>query len=453
MYTKIRNSHKEINPFMSKTLVTDLYQLTMNAAYEQHKKNETATFDLFIRKLPENWGYFVAAGLEDIIEYVEHLRFREDDIAYLRSLHLFSEEYLKTLPHFRFTGDLWAMPEGTIAFPHEPLLRVTAPLMEAQLLETYLLNKINFQTMIATKASRVVLAAQGKPVIDFGLRRAHDESAGIKGARATYIGGCVGTSNVEAGRIYGIPVKGTHAHSFVMSFATELEAFRAYVKTFPDHATLLLDTYDVLQGARNAVTVANEMEAHGKKLFGVRLDSGDLIQQSKTIRKMLDDAHLKYVKIIASNDLNEYKIAELLAANAPIDAFGVGTEMITSRDCPALGGVYKLAEINEQGKMKFSEGKKTLPGKKQVYRSRAFLHDCIALENERACLGTPLLVPIFLQGKLVYRKPTLLETRTYAQHQLTQLPDGCKRISNPETYPVRRSKGLEHMIQSMEARP
>lgn len=434
---------------MSKTLITDLYQLTMNAAYWQNKKNEMSTFDLFIRKLPENWGYFIAAGLEDVIEYIEHLHFTEEDIVYLKSLKLFSEEYLKTLPDFHFTGDLWAMPEGTIALPHEPLLRVTAPLMEAQLLETYLLNKVNYQTMIATKASRVVLTAQGKPVIDFGLRRAHDESAGIKGARAAYIGGCVGTSNVEAGRIYGIPVKGTHAHSFVLSFENEVNAFRAYVQTFPENATFLIDTYDVIRGARNAITVAKEMEKRGEKLSGVRLDSGNLIEQSKAVRKMLDEAHLQCVKIIASNDLHEHKIAELLAAGSPIDAFGVGTEMITSKDCPALSGVYKLAEIDGQGKMKFSEGKTTLPGKKQVHRSRHFLHDCITLDGEHACLGYPLLIPIFLQGKLVYQKPALQNIQAYAHQQLGWLPEGCKRIVNPDNYSVRISKGLENMIQSI----
>jgi len=434
---------------MSKTLITDLYQLTMNAVYQQQKKNEVSTFDLFIRKLPENWGYFVAAGLEGIIDYVEHLWFTQEDFSYLRMLNIFNEQYLKTLNDFHFTGDVWAMPEGTIAFPNEPLLRVTAPLMEAQLLETYLLNKVNFQTMIATKASRVVLAAQGKPVIDFGLRRAHDESAGINGARAAYIGGCIGTSNVEAGRLYGIPVKGTHAHSFVLAFDSELDAFRAYAQTFPENATLLIDTYDVMQGAKNAVTVAREMENRGEKLSGVRLDSGDFIEQSKAVRKMLDDANLGYVKIIASNDLNEYKIKELLAAGAPIDAFGVGTEMITSRDCPALSGVYKLVEINGMPKMKHSEGKKTLPGKKQVYRSRNFLHDCITLDGENACLGNPLLVPVFLQGKLVYQKPALAEIQAYAKQQLAWLPETCKKIIQPDTYPVKISKGLEKMVESL----
>ncbi len=435
---------------MSKILITDLYQLTMDAAYWQNKKNEVSTFDLFIRKMPENWGYFVAAGLEDVIEYVEQLHFAEEDVAYLKSLKLFSGEYLKALYDFRFSGDLWAMPEGTIAFPNEPLLRVTAPLIEAQLLETYLLNKINFQTMIATKASRVVLAAQGKPVFEFGLRRAHDESAGMKGARAAYIGGCVGTSNVEAGRVYGISPKGTHAHSLVMAFDNELDAFRAYVKTFPNNATLLIDTYEVMQGAKNAIIIAKEMEKRGEKLSGVRLDSGDLIEQSKAVRKMLDDANLKYVQIIASNDLNEYKIAELLAAGSPIDAFGVGTEMITSKDCPALSGVYKLAEIGLQGKMKFSEGKTTLPGKKQIYRSRHFLHDCITLDDENACLGYPLLVPVFLQGKLVYQKPALQDIQLYAQQQLAWSPEECKKIIQPDTYTVRISKGLEKMIQSIK---
>ena len=441
---------------MSKTLVTDLYQLTMNAVYAANNKVQPATFDLFFRRLPKDWGYVIAAGLEDVIEYLEHLQFEQEDIDYLTSQHLFSKDYLASLKDFRFTGDVWAVPEGTVVFPNEPILRVTAPKMEAQLIETYLLNKVNFQSLIATKASRVVYAAGEAAVIDFGLRRAHDESAGIKGARSCFIGGCVGTSNVEAGRSYGIPVKGTHAHSFVMSFDQEIDAFRAYVKTFPDNATLLIDTYGTIQGARNACIVAKELEAQGKKLRAVRLDSGDLATLSKEVRTILNARQLPYVKILASNDLNEYKIAELRSKNAPIDAYGVGTEMITSKDCPALGGVYKLAEDtdgagNLVARIKLSEGKQTLPGRKQVHRSSVdgrFVQDTIALGGETVA-GTPLLIPVFENGVCVYQKPTLNDVQKYARQQLNSLSNDVRLLTNPKSYSVSCSKGLHDLVETM----
>jgi len=447
---------------MSKALVTDLYQLTMNAAYAAEGKNEVSTFDLFVRKLPKHWGYLVTAGLEDVITYVKDLRFTPEDVSYLRSLHLFDETYLATLLEFRFTGDVWAVPEGTVLYANEPIIRVTAPKQEAQLIETYLLNKINFQTLIATKASRVVAAAGGAPVFDFGLRRAQDESAGINGARAAYIGGCSGTSNVEAGRRFGIPVKGTHAHSFVMSFDTELEAFRAYVKTFPENATLLIDTYDTMQGARNAIIVAKELENRGRHLAGVRLDSGDLAEDSRRIRALFDGEGLRHVKIVASNDLNEQKIIELRARGACIDAYGVGTELITSRDAPALGGVYKLVAQEGPdgiavGKMKFSPGKKSMPGKKQVYRSYTTIAgekqaslDILALADEslkghwRAY--EPLLNPIFQEGKLVYNQPTLENIKRYAKEQIATIAPFQRCLENPVDYYVGISEELSALM-------
>lgn len=436
---------------MSTTLITDLYQLTMNAAYHANNKNSPATFDLFVRKLPKNWGYLISAGLEDVINYIENLKFKEEDVNYLREQKIFSEDYLSTLKDFKFTGNIMAVPEGTIVFPNEPLIRVTAPKQEAQLIETYLLNKINYQTLIATKASRITRAAKGAPVIDFGLRRAHDNSAGITGARAAYIGGCAGTSNVEAGRIYGIPIKGTHAHSFVMSFEKEIDAFRAYAKTFPDSTTLLIDTYNVMEGAKNAAIVAKELEQKGHKLNFVRIDSGDLAEHSKNVRKYLDEQGLNYVGIIASNDLNEQKIDELIKKGARINAYGVGTEMITSKDCPALGGVYKLSEdTDEKGnlvaKIKLSEGKQTFPGKKQAYRLEN--NDVIALEEEKHS-GTPLLEPIFREGKLVYKKPTLDEIKARAREQLCKIPENVKTIHEPAQYEVRTSPKLAALIKKL----
>ncbi len=438
-------------------LLTDFYQLTMNAAYlDNGRDNEIATFDLFIRKLPKDRGYFLAAGLEDVIKYIKDLRFNESDIDYLRRQGTFKEEFLDSLKGFRFTGDIYAVPEGTPVFANEPIIRVTAPRMEAQYIETFFLNVVNFQTMIATKASRVVEAAKGRAVIDFGLRRAHDNDAGMKGARAAYMAGAIGTSNVLAGKEYSIPIKGTHAHSFVMSFDSEIEAFRAYTKTFPDNATLLIDTYDVMQGAKNAAIVAKELEAKGHKLFAVRLDSGDLTSDSIAVRKYFDSICLSYVKIVASNDLNEYKIEEMLKAGARIDAFGVGTEMITSKDCPAVSGVYKLSESEEKGrleaKIKLSEGKKTLPGRKQVYRisdARGnYIKDVIALEGEKI-EGEPLLVQIVKDGEVVYGIPKLKDIQTSAKEKLAKLPAQYKKVRGPDEYKVELSDGLQALTEAL----
>src|SRR3989338_6955691 len=296
---------------MEKTMLTDLYQLTMNAAYFDNDKDDIATFDLFIRKLPENWGYFIANGIEDAIDYATSIKFTDDDISYLRQQGIFDENYLTFLKDFKFEGEIYAVKEGTPVAPNTPILRVTAKRTQAQFLETALLNIINFQTMVATKANRVVNAADGAKVVDFGLRRAQEEDAAMTGARAAYIAGAVATSNVKAGKKYGIPISGTHAHSFVMSFEDEIDAFRAYVKTFPENATLLIDTYDTEQGARNAAIVAKELEAKGKRLGAVRLDSGDLTDLSIKARMILDESGLDYVRIVASNDLNEYKIEDM----------------------------------------------------------------------------------------------------------------------------------------------
>ena len=352
---------------MSEAFRTDLYQLTMMQAYWKSGHNPEATFDYFVRKIPFG-SYLVTAGLSFVLDYIEKLRFEDEDIEYLRTLD-FDEEFLTLLRNFKFTGDILAMPEGSIAFPLEPMIRVTAPIMEAQLIETYLLNKMNFSTLIATKASRVVYAARGRSIAEFGLRRAQGDGH-LEATRATYIGGCNSTSNVLAGKILGIPVSGTMAHSFVTSFDNEIDSYRAYADAFPKRCFLLIDTYNSIEGAKKAIIVGKELEKRGEKLMGVRLDSGDLAELSKKVRRLLDDSSLKYVKIVASGDLNEWKIDELMKKGAKIDMFGVGTELVTGRPTPALDGIYKLSDVVELGrhmpKMKLSDDtlKATLPGKK-----------------------------------------------------------------------------------------
>jgi len=437
-------------------MLTDLYELTMCASYFDNRKLEPASFDLFIRKLPPNRSYLLFAGLEQVLRFIERMKFTEEHIKFLKSQG-FKEDFLDYLRSFKFTGDVWAVPEGTIVFPNEPLIRVTAPIIEAQLVETFALNTVNLQTTIATKASRVVYAAKSKPVIEFGLRREHGVDAGMKVARASYIAGCAGTSNVLAGMKYGIPVFGTMAHSFVMFFSNEVEAFRAFTKTFPDKSTLLIDTFDNIKGAENAIIVAKELEEKGFKLRGVRLDSGDLVSISKKVRKMLDENGLGYVQIFASGDLDEYRIEELLRRGAKIDSFGVGTKMGTSADRPYVDIIYKLCEkVNGKGKfqpiMKLSEGKATLPGRKQVFRLRdaegSFVKDVIALEDEKVD-GEPLLVKVVEKGKVVYDFPTLEEIRERALENLSRLPEKYKRLRNAAKYPVELSPKLKKLIREL----
>src|SRR5499426_1066319 len=422
-------------------LSTDLYQLTMAAAYHANGRHERASFELFTRKLPEGRSYLIVAGLEQALDYLRGVSFSAGDIEYLRGLPAFgyvSAEFFDYLRDFRFTGDVWAMPEGTVAFAGEPLLRVTAPLIEAQIVETYLLSTINFQTLIATKAARIVEAAQSRGIVEFGTRRAHGFGAGVYAARASFIGGCIGTSNVEAGRRFGLPVYGTAAHSFTMAFEHEIDAFRAYFKVFPDSATLLLDTYDTIGAAR----LATEF---GPELRGVRLDSGDLVELSNRVRAILDEAGMRRTKIFASGDLNEFKIAELIAAGAPIDLFGVGTDLSTSRDAPALGGVYKLVEVEFDGrvepKIKLSLDKATYPYRKQVWRATAddglFVGDIIAKADETDLPDAPLLEPVMLDGQGLATPPGLRDARERARLQLASLPAAHKRLIDAQPYPVR----------------
>ena len=357
------------------TLLTDFYELTMMQGYFETNKNETVIFDVFYRKNPSEGGYAVCCGLQQVIEYIKELHFTEEDIEYLKGQQIFNEAFLQYLRDFKFTGDIYAIKEGTVVFPMEPLIKVVAPAMEAQLIETALLNIINHQSLIATKASRVCFAAKGEPVMEFGLRRAQGPDAGTLGARAAVIGGCAGTSNVLCAKKFNVPALGTHAHSWIMSFEDELTAFRTYASLYPNNATLLVDTYDTLRsGVPHAIQVFTELKEAGKMptKYGIRLDSGDLAYLSKKARKMLDDAGFTDATICASSDLDEYLIDSLKTQGAAINVWGVGTNLITSRDCPAFGGVYKLAAVEQDGefipKIKLSENqwKITNPGNKTV---------------------------------------------------------------------------------------
>ena len=437
------------------SLFTDYYELTMCASYFDNKNFEPATFDLFIRRLPENRSYFLFAGLEEALQYLQSIKFTEEHLAYLKKQG-FRKDFLNYLSKFKFTGEVWAVPEGTVAFPNEPLIRVTAPIIEAQLIETFLLNTVNLQTMIATKASRVVHAANGKSVIEFGLRREPGIDAGMKVARSSYIAGCQGTSNVLAGMAYDIPVFGTMAHSFIMSYPKEIDAFRAFTKTFPNKSTLLIDTYDDMAGAEKAIIVAKELEAKGYSLGGVRLDSGDLAETSKKVRKILDDNGLRNVKIFVSGDLEEFKITQLLKEDTKIDAFGVGTKMGTCADRPYLDVIYKLCETmtadgNFSPIMKLSKDKITLPGRKQVYRFKdeegCFRKDVIALADENVA-GEGLLVKVMEKGKLSYSLPSLEQIRSTASENLSKLPDKFKALTDAPIYPVELSQNLQNLVET-----
>jgi nicotinate phosphoribosyltransferase len=433
---------------------TDLYQLTMAAAYHVNRMAETATFELFVRQLPPDRGYLVVCGVDEAIEYLEHVRFTEADVAFLRSLpqlRTAPDAFFQSLARFRFTGEVRAMPEGTPVFAGEPILQVTAPLPEAQLVETYLLSVINFETLVATKAARVVEAAAGRAVIDFGFRRAHGPHAAVEAARAAYVGGCAGTSNVEAGRRWGIPVFGTASHAFVMACPSETEAFRRYTRAFPGENLLLIDTYDTLRAARHAIAL-------GDPIKGVRIDSGDILALSREVRRILDDAGFKETKIVASGDLDEYRIAQLLADGAAIDVFGVGTALVTSRDAPSLEGVYKLVEVGEgedaRGRVKTSSGKETLPGRKQVYRTFDAdgrpQADRIARLGELARPGeTPLLAPVVRGGKRSGPRIPIDRVRSLSGENVRRLPDPVRRLRSPEPYPVALSEGLERLTREV----
>ena len=468
------------------TLLTDLYELTMMQGYFREKDaNETVIFDAFYRTNPDGNAFSICAGLEQVIDYVKNLHFDDADIEYLRGLGIFDEDFLEYLHNFKFSGNIYAIPEGTVVFPREPLVKVIAPIMEAQLVETAILNIINHQSLIATKTSRIVFAARGDGIMEFGLRRAQGADAGTYGARAAMIAGCIGTSNVLAGKLFDVPVKGTHAHSWIMSFPDELTAFRAYAKLYPSACILLADTYDTLgSGVPNAIRVFQEMRDAGIPLtfYGIRLDSGDLAYISKKARKMLDDAGFPDAVISASNDLDEYLIDSLKIQGAAITSWGVGTNLITSKDCPSFGGVYKLAAIKDRHtgkfipKIKLSENteKVTNPGNKTIQRiydkeTGKIIADLICLVDEEfdeknslllfdpietwkkthLAPGTytmrELLVPIFKNGKCVYESPMVMDIREYCKKEQETLWDESRRLVNPHEIHVDLSNELWHM--------
>ena len=467
------------------TLLTDLYEMTMMQGYFRNKdRNETVIFDAFYRNNPCGGGYAISAGLEQVIQYIKELHFDEEDISYLASLGIFERDFLDYLRDFRFSGDIYAIPEGTVMFPREPMVKVIAPIMEAQLMETAILNIVNHQSLIATKAARVCYAARGDGIMEFGLRRAQGPDAGTYGARAAVIGGCTGTSNILAGQLFGIPVKGTHAHSWIMSFPDEYTAFRAYADMYPSACILLVDTYDTLKsGVPNAIRVFTEMRQAGIPLtfYGIRLDSGDLAYLSKKARKMLDAAGFPDAVISASNDLDEFLIDSLKAEGAAITSWGVGTNLITSKDNPSFGGVYKLAAImGKDGKfipkIKLSENteKVTNPGNKMIYRiyekdSGKIKADLICLvddhfEEEEDLLlfdpvetwkktllkgGTytlrPIMKQIFSKGECVYTSPSVMEIREYCRQELDTLWEETKRLVNPHQVYVDLSRRLYDM--------
>ena len=476
-----------MNCQMNYTMLCDFYELTMANGYFQtpEVRDRITYFDMFFRDVPDNGGFAIAAGLEQLVEYIQNLKFTEEDIAYLRSKGCFSEEFLDYLRTFRFTGDIWAMPEGTPIFPREPVVTVRAPAIQAQFIETYLLLVYNHQCLIATKANRVVRAAKGRPVAEFGSRRAHGASAAILGARAAYIGGCGATACTQTDRDYGVPATGTMAHSWVMMFPSEYEAFKRYCELYPHNATLLVDTYNVLKsGVPNAIRAFKEvLLPQGITQCGIRLDSGDLTYLSKKARKMLDEAGLTECKIVASNSLDEYLIRDVLNQGAQLDSFGVGERLITSKSSPVFGGVYKLVAIEDDDgriipKIKVSENPEKIinPHFKKVFRlydneSGEAIADVLTVYDEEVKSGEPIrlfdpratwkrktvrnftakemLVPIFKDGELVYKLPTLPEIQAYCKSQVDLLWDEVKRFDNPHIYYVDLSDELWNIKQDL----
>lgn len=452
-------------------LFLDYYELTMAKADLDHSNMGVITENYYVRKIPQG-AYLISAGLEQVIHFIKNFKVTEEDVEWLRSTsgRDFDNRFLEYLLDFSFRGDVYAVPEGTVVFPNEPIMNVTGPSPEVQLFETYILNVMNFQTLIAAKASRIVRAARGRDVVDFGARRAHGRDAAVMGARAAFIGGATGSSLVMAGKIWGIPYVGTMAHKFIQDRVSELDAFRDYAESFPHNSILLIDTYDTLEGAKNACIIGRELKKRGFELKGVRLDSGDLFELSKKVRVILDNEGLKSVKIFASSDLDEFVVDELISAGAPIDGFGVGTRLITGANynplakaggVSALNGIYKIAERVERGrvipKMKTTDdaSKSTLPGRKQVYRrlvSREFVEDIITLWDEKPKPErdwSPLLVPVIAKGKLVYDFPPISSIKKYAAEQLRMLPERFKRLDQADEYPVRISPQIKELRERL----
>jgi nicotinate phosphoribosyltransferase len=437
-------------------LLTDLYQLTMLQAYWQHRMDDSAVFELFVRKLPPDRAFLVAAGLEQALDFIEQARFDEEELGWVTRCGTFAPGFADWLRELRFSGDVWAMPEGTVFFANEPILRVVAPMAEAQWLETRILNLIHFQTVIASKAARAVLAADRHPLIDFGLRRAHGAEAGVLAARAAYLAGFAGTATAYAGSRFGIPVFGTMAHSFVQAHDDEAQAFTHFAESFPANAMLLIDTYDTVEGARRVAEIAPRLAARGIRIKGVRLDSGDLDALARAVRGVLDEAGLRDTVIFASGNLDEQRVHALVAGGAPITSFGIGTSLTTSSDAPYLDAVYKLQEYAGRARRKRSSGKATWPGRKQVFRrldaSGHCVGDTVALNTE-TFPGEPLLAEVMRGGRRIAPSPPLAVTRAHCSAQLATLPPELRRLDLPSpTYPVTISPAIKALADDVDHR-
>jgi nicotinate phosphoribosyltransferase len=441
-----------MNPSTS-ALLTDLYELTMAQAYQEQGMEEPAAFEFFVRKLPPHRNFLVAAGLEQVLDFLSQLRITQEELAWLDRAGTFNPNLLRYLETLRFTGDVDAMPEGTLFFPHEPILRVVAPLPQAQIVETRVMNLLNFQTLIASKAARSVLVAGGKPLIDFGLRRAHGAEAGLLAARASYLAGFAGTATVLAGMAYGIPLYGTMAHSFVQAHKDEAMAFEHFAQAQPDNVVLLIDTYDTEAAARKVVSLAPALKAKGITVKGVRLDSGDLADHARKVRRILNEGGLPHAQILASGNLDEYRLSELIESRAPIDSFAVGTAMTTSADAPSLDCAYKLQEYAGRPCRKRSEGKATWPGRKQVYREYdsncRFAHDLVTTIDDNVG-GAPLLEPMMREGRRLAPSPALSEVRQRVTTQLGQLPAPLRILESAPAYEVRISSPLQDLAQTVD---
>jgi nicotinate phosphoribosyltransferase len=436
-------------------LLTDLYQLNMMQAYLDHGQNKTAVFEFFVRKLPPQRGFLLAAGLEQALDFLEGFRFSAEDLDWLEQTGRFSKNLIKQLSQFRFIGDVHAMPEGTAFFADEPILRVTAPLPEAQLAETRLINILHFQTLIASKAARMILAAPGKLLVDFGLRRAHGAEAGLTAARASYIAGFAGTATVLAEKLYGIPAFGTMAHSFIQAYETESQAFEDFSRSRPKNLTILIDTYDTEAAAKKVVALAPRLKADGITIGSVRLDSGDLTTLSKSVRHILDNGGLADVRVFASGGLDEDKIANMLRDGAPIEGFGIGTSLTTSSDVPALDCVYKLQEYDGLGRRKHSAGKATWPGRKQVWRQYdadgRMAGDILSVETDRQP-GEPLIERVMQGGRRISPSPTLADIRARAARELERLPEPLRRLEPGTSYPVKVADALVALTKEVDRR-
>ena len=437
------------------SLLTDFYQLTMLQGYVEQSMDDIAVFEFFVRKLPGERNFFMAAGLAQVLSYLETFTFDQNDLDYLADDNRFHPDFLRYLAKLRFTGDLHAMAEGSIFFPDEPIIRITAPLSQAQLMETRIINILQFQTMIASKAARMTLAAPEKFLVDFGLRRAHGAEAGLFAARASYLAGFSGTSTVLAGKMYGIPLFGTMAHSFVLAHDSETLAFDHFAESQPDNVVLLIDTYDTEKGADKVVSLAPRLMEKGITIKGVRLDSGDMILHAKKVRRILDQGGLTDVRILTSGNLDEYKLAEFSQADAPIDGFGIGTRMTTSADAPYLDCAYKLVEYAGIARRKRSEGKATWPGRKQVFRSfdphGRMCGDILTIESDELT-RRPMIQHVMKQGKRIAGQPDIKKSREYAFSQLASLPDYLIQLNKSERYPVKISRPLTELAQKVDLR-